>query len=53
MEGSGLAGRRVLLHVCGGIAAVKAPSLVTALRQEGAEVRVDIPSPGGGAVAML
>ena len=40
MEGSGLAGRRVLLHVCGGIAAVKVPSLITALRQEGADVRV-------------
>ena len=40
MEGSVLAGRRVVVHVCGGIAAVKAPQLVTALRREGAEVRV-------------
>ncbi|MHB8323585.1 MAG: bifunctional phosphopantothenoylcysteine decarboxylase/phosphopantothenate--cysteine ligase CoaBC [Candidatus Dormibacteria bacterium] len=34
------AGRRIVVHVCGGIAAVKVPALVTRLRQEGAEVRV-------------
>lgn len=34
------AGRQIVIHVCGGIAAVKVPALVTRLRQEGAEVRV-------------
>jgi phosphopantothenoylcysteine decarboxylase/phosphopantothenate--cysteine ligase len=34
------AGRQIVVHVCGGIAAVKVPALVTRLRQEGAEVRV-------------
>ncbi|NPB08824.1 MAG: bifunctional phosphopantothenoylcysteine decarboxylase/phosphopantothenate--cysteine ligase CoaBC [Thermodesulfobacteria bacterium] len=35
-----LSGRRVLLGVTGGIAAFKIPSLVRALKREGAEVRV-------------
>ena len=35
---AGLAGRRVLLGVCGGIAAYKAASLARALRAEGADV---------------
>lgn len=34
------AGRQIVVHVCGGIAAVKVPVLVTRLRQEGADVRV-------------
>ena len=33
-------GRRIAVHVCGGIAAVKVPGLITELRREGAEVRV-------------
>ncbi len=35
-----LRGRRVALHVSGGIALVKVPELITRLRREGAEVRV-------------
>ncbi len=35
-----LAGRRVLVCVCGGVAAVKVPALITELRKRGAEVRV-------------
>jgi len=31
---------RVVVHVCGGIAAVKVPGLITELRREGADVRV-------------
>ena len=42
---AGLRGRRVLVHVCGGIAVVKVPELLTALRRAGAEVRVTM-SPG-------
>ncbi|MGH7639875.1 MAG: bifunctional phosphopantothenoylcysteine decarboxylase/phosphopantothenate--cysteine ligase CoaBC [Candidatus Dormibacteria bacterium] len=37
---SRLEGRRILVHVCGGIAAVKVPELLTELRRSGAEVRV-------------
>ena len=36
----GLAGRHVAVHVCGGVAVVKVPELITALRRLGAEVRV-------------
>ena len=43
-----LSGRRVLLHVAGGIAAVKVPELVTRLRRAGALVRVTM-SPGAQA----
>ncbi len=43
-----LAGRRVLLHVSGGIAAVKVPELITRLRRAGALVRVTM-SPGAQA----
>lgn len=39
-EGPGLTGRRIAVHVCGGVAVVKVPELITALRREGAEVRV-------------
>ncbi len=35
---------RVVLHVCGGIAAVKVPELISSLRKEGAEVRVALTS---------
>ncbi len=35
-----LAGRNIVIGVCGGIAAFKAASLVTALRKRGAEVKV-------------
>lgn len=35
-----LAGRRIAVHVSGGIALVKVPELITRLRREGAEVRV-------------
>ena len=37
---TGLAGRRVLLGVCGGIAAYKCAGVVSALRQAGADVHV-------------
>lgn len=40
MEPGELAGRRVLLHVTGGVAAVKVPQLITELRRGGFEVRV-------------
>ncbi|HUY61344.1 MAG TPA: bifunctional phosphopantothenoylcysteine decarboxylase/phosphopantothenate--cysteine ligase CoaBC, partial [Candidatus Dormibacteraeota bacterium] len=43
-----LSGRRVLLHVSGGIAAVKVPELITRLRRAGALVRVTM-SPGAQA----
>jgi len=36
----GLAGKKILLGVSGGIAAYKAPELVRRLRDRGAEVRV-------------
>jgi phosphopantothenoylcysteine decarboxylase/phosphopantothenate--cysteine ligase len=36
----GLDGRHVAIHVCGGVAVVKVPELITALRRQGAEVRV-------------
>ena len=36
----GLIGRKIAVHVCGGVAVVKVPELITALRREGAEVRV-------------
>ena len=39
-SGTALAGRRILLGVCGGIAAYKAADLVRRLREAGAEVRV-------------
>jgi len=39
-----LGGRRVALHVCGGVAVVKVPELITALRRQGAEVRVAMTS---------
>lgn len=39
MEPGELADRRVLLHVTGGVAAVKVPQLITELRRGGAEVR--------------
>ncbi|MGH7691759.1 MAG: bifunctional phosphopantothenoylcysteine decarboxylase/phosphopantothenate--cysteine ligase CoaBC [Candidatus Dormibacteria bacterium] len=35
-----LSGRRVAVHVCGGVAVVKVPELLTELRRQGAEVRV-------------
>jgi phosphopantothenoylcysteine decarboxylase/phosphopantothenate--cysteine ligase len=35
-----LSGRRIVVHVCGGIAAVKVPQLITALLEQGAMVRV-------------
>ncbi|MGA2873375.1 MAG: bifunctional phosphopantothenoylcysteine decarboxylase/phosphopantothenate--cysteine ligase CoaBC [Candidatus Dormibacteria bacterium] len=35
-----LEGRRIALHVCGGVAVVKVPELITSLRRQGAEVRV-------------
>ncbi len=37
---SGLSGRHVAVHVCGGIAVVKVPELITALRRHDVEVRV-------------
>jgi phosphopantothenoylcysteine decarboxylase/phosphopantothenate--cysteine ligase len=36
----GLSGRKVAVHVCGGVAVVKVPELITSLRRQGAEVRV-------------
>ncbi|MGC1185443.1 MAG: bifunctional phosphopantothenoylcysteine decarboxylase/phosphopantothenate--cysteine ligase CoaBC [Candidatus Dormiibacterota bacterium] len=36
----GLGGRKIAVHVCGGVAVVKVPELITALRRQGAEVRV-------------
>ena len=42
---TGLAGRRILVHVCGGIAVVKVFELLTVLRQEGAAIRIAM-SPG-------
>lgn len=36
----GLSGRHIAVHVCGGVAVVKVPELITALRRHGAEVRV-------------
>lgn len=44
----GLSGRRILVHVCGGIAVVKVPELLTTLRRAGAVVRVTM-SPGAQA----
>ncbi|MFZ0169930.1 MAG: bifunctional phosphopantothenoylcysteine decarboxylase/phosphopantothenate--cysteine ligase CoaBC [Candidatus Dormiibacterota bacterium] len=38
--GRQLSGRKVVVHVCGGVAVVKVPELITALRGQGAEVRV-------------
>jgi len=38
--GEQLGGRKVAVHVCGGVAVVKVPQLITALRGQGAEVRV-------------
>jgi phosphopantothenoylcysteine decarboxylase/phosphopantothenate--cysteine ligase len=35
-----LSGRKLAVHVCGGVAVVKVPELITALRGQGAEVRV-------------
>lgn len=35
-----LRGRHVAVHVCGGVAVVKVPELITSLRRYGAEVRV-------------
>jgi phosphopantothenoylcysteine decarboxylase/phosphopantothenate--cysteine ligase len=35
-----LGGRKVAVHVCGGVAVVKVPELITSLRRQGAEVRV-------------
>jgi phosphopantothenoylcysteine decarboxylase/phosphopantothenate--cysteine ligase len=40
LVGQQLSGRKVAVHVCGGVAVVKVPELITALRGEGAEVRV-------------
>jgi phosphopantothenoylcysteine decarboxylase/phosphopantothenate--cysteine ligase len=37
---AGFAGRRVVVHVAGSIAAIRSTDVVTALRREGAEVRV-------------
>lgn len=45
--GAALSGRRVLLGVCGGIAAYKAPELVRQLAQRGAEVEV-VMTPAAG-----
>jgi phosphopantothenoylcysteine decarboxylase/phosphopantothenate--cysteine ligase len=39
-EVPGLEGRKVAVHVCGGVAVVKVPELITSLRRVGAEVRV-------------
>ena len=39
-QGSALAGRRLVLGVCGGIAAYKSPELVRLLRKKGADVTV-------------
>ncbi|HEY6538784.1 MAG TPA: bifunctional phosphopantothenoylcysteine decarboxylase/phosphopantothenate--cysteine ligase CoaBC [Candidatus Dormibacteraeota bacterium] len=41
---SGLATRKVAVHVCGGVAVVKVPELITMLRRDGAEVRVAMTS---------
>ncbi|MGA8206566.1 MAG: flavoprotein, partial [Candidatus Dormiibacterota bacterium] len=38
--GQQLSGRKVAVHVCGGVAVVKVPELITALRGQGSEVRV-------------
>jgi phosphopantothenoylcysteine decarboxylase/phosphopantothenate--cysteine ligase len=38
LHGTQLAGRRIALMVCGGIAAMKAPALARAIRRRGAEV---------------
>ncbi|MGA7088856.1 MAG: bifunctional phosphopantothenoylcysteine decarboxylase/phosphopantothenate--cysteine ligase CoaBC [Candidatus Dormiibacterota bacterium] len=38
--GQQLSGRKVAVHVCGGVAVVKVPELITALRGQGAQVRV-------------
>jgi phosphopantothenoylcysteine decarboxylase/phosphopantothenate--cysteine ligase len=38
--GQQLGGRKVAVHVCGGVAVVKVPHLITSLRGQGAEVRV-------------
>lgn len=42
-----------MVHVCGGIAAVKAPELITGLRKEGAEVRVVMTAAATAFVAPL
>jgi phosphopantothenoylcysteine decarboxylase/phosphopantothenate--cysteine ligase len=39
-----LGGRKVAVHVCGGVAVVKVPELITSLRRQGAEVRVAMTS---------
>lgn len=36
----GFGGRKIAVHVCGGVAVVKVPQLITALRRQGADVRV-------------
>ncbi|MFZ0995137.1 MAG: bifunctional phosphopantothenoylcysteine decarboxylase/phosphopantothenate--cysteine ligase CoaBC [Candidatus Dormiibacterota bacterium] len=38
--GQQLGGRKVAVHVCGGVAVVKVPQLITSLRGQGAQVRV-------------
>ncbi|HUY57190.1 MAG TPA: bifunctional phosphopantothenoylcysteine decarboxylase/phosphopantothenate--cysteine ligase CoaBC [Candidatus Micrarchaeaceae archaeon] len=42
--GQDLAGRHIAVHVCGGVAVVKVPELITSLRRRGAEVRVAMTS---------
>ncbi|MHB1500823.1 MAG: bifunctional phosphopantothenoylcysteine decarboxylase/phosphopantothenate--cysteine ligase CoaBC [Candidatus Dormibacteria bacterium] len=44
---------RVAVHVCGGIAAVKVPGLVTELRRQGAEVRVALTEAAAAFVSPL
>ncbi|MHB8394734.1 MAG: bifunctional phosphopantothenoylcysteine decarboxylase/phosphopantothenate--cysteine ligase CoaBC [Candidatus Dormibacteria bacterium] len=44
---------RVVVHVCGGIAAVKVPELISGLRREGAEVRVALTSAAASFVSPL
>lgn len=51
--GTALAGRRILLGVCGGIAAYKAADLVRRLREAGAEVRVVVTAHAEAFVAPL
>ena len=46
-------GRKVVVHVCGGIAAVKVPGLVTDLRREGADVRVALTPAAASFVSSL
>lgn len=40
LAGQQLRGRKIAVHVCGGVAVVKVPLLITALRGQGADVRV-------------